>query len=75
MAHTPGPWMQGLIGIQREKDEQAALERVRAAAPELLEACKSAVEALDDMHPLTAKVVQAAIDKAEGRKHNSNTEA
>ena len=67
--HTPGPWQS--IPAKTEGLNQEANALLIAAAPDLLEACKAALLALEDS-PLhidgpTSRIVEAAIAKAEGK--------
>ncbi len=63
MSHTPGPW----------DEEIEANQRLRAAAPDLLEACKDLVKSIKDashysVHQICAtEDAEAAIAKAEGK--------
>jgi hypothetical protein len=87
VTHTPGPWrytstarvvMAGLgvrVATIRDCDESGANARLIAAAPDLLAACKGAVDHLrsfsqeDNTGAITAalEAVEAAIAKAEAR--------
>jgi len=74
-SHTPGPWTVGEgflggIGIQTQRGEfvcdlaEIADAKLIAAAPDLLEACKVALNFVDDVK--VQKQVIAAIVKATG---------
>lgn len=81
-AHTPGPWranglqIEAPVGLQGwhatvavcdEEGEGDAL--LMAAAPELLEACKTIISAYEnaDVVPNALDAAYAAVNKAEGR--------
>lgn len=81
MSHTPGPWnyddIRKLISNcaelggedEFETDDRAldANARLIAAAPDLLDACKSALNMINgDGHPPNWDLLRAAIAKAEG---------
>lgn len=85
-SHTPGPWRfckQSRLITDRQPDktvvaELTLLEKQErntngyliAAAPELLDACRTALALLDDsplVNSETADLIRAAIAKAEGR--------
>lgn len=76
--HTPGPWSYDGIddGIIRTAQREIVAEVMNchdvtlvASAPELLEACKGALDLLRDLstHPELIEQVSSAIAKAEAR--------
>lgn len=73
--HTKGPWHHDATwdliksnkkGIAALHSENLADARLIAAAPDLLAACKLALEEGDDY--IAIKAIKAAIAKAEGRE-------
>ena len=76
--HTPGPWIYTFTGVVYDTKEtfianfnREANGKLMAAAPDLLEACRFVVKALDrlgtEREMLTLQVVNKAIAKAEGK--------
>lgn len=82
-AHTPGPWLHGKtsdeiitpkgIGVAApcdgyDEDQWAADATLIAAAPDLLDALKTALRLADlQGQPRVVGIMQAAVAKAEGR--------